>query len=345
MTTTRDGWPRPAAPPGRLVAGPLLALAAGCAAGAVVGTAVGAAWLAGASGGDDWAALGAFVLGAVVGLAAAAVAWVLALVVAARRLFPPGRRGQPVLLTLAGSAATAVYGAVLLGLHQPAPAAWTALVPVLGLGAAACGPAAFLWSGAGHRHRQVAAAGVLVLAVAAGAVVALSAAVGRAGTDRVAAETPLVLFGGTTADPGFPGWRRDRFATLGLRPSHSFTDRGHEGYLKYFTPGGVTFVTMHTDAGDCAAAGPAYTCSTAGELPDGELRSYVRTASYGTYPQADRYLALVYPDGSAVSVDVEPGPYDDPAESLAQARSVLASLERVDRDRFEDQAGTSLSLG
>ena len=159
-----------------------------------------------------------------------------------------------------------------------------------------------------------------------------------------AAETPLVLFGGTTADPGFPGWRRDQFATLRLRPSHSFTDRGHEGYLKYFTPSGVTFVTMHTDAGDCAATAPAYTCSTAGELPDGELRSYVRTASYGTYPQADGYLALVYPDGSAVSVDVEPGPYDDPAESLAQARSVLASLERVDRDRFEDQAGTSLSL-
>ncbi len=343
MTTRADGGPRPAISPGRLVAGPVLALVAGCAAGAAVGALAGVVAWSGASDSDDWAALGALLVGAVVGVAGVAVVYLTALVVAARRLFAPGRRLQPVLLTVLGSVAVVACGAWLLAVLRSTSVGWTALVLLLGLAAAACGPAGFLWSGGPARLRLVAAGVVLGPLLAAGGVVVVSHVVGQVGTGRVAAEMPLVLFDGTTADPLFPGWRRDRFGTVELRPAHSFTERGHEGYLKYFTPNGVTFVTMHTDAGDCAAPAPGFTCSAAGALPGGQLRWYVPADPDG-YPRLERYLTLVYPDGSAVSVSVASWLFGTEPLGFAEARAVLEALERVDRDRFEEQAGAPLSL-
>ncbi len=335
---------RSTAPSSRaLVVGPLLALATGMAIGAAAGTGVGLLALAAASPGDDWASLGAFLVGAVAGLAVSAAAYLAALVMAARRLFPAGRRAAPVLLTLLGEVAVAGYGAMLLAVQRPTSGGWTSLVLLLAVTAGGCGPAAFLGVGTSGRPRRTALAAVAGSALVAGLVVTGSGILAQARTDRVADEMPLVLFDGTTADPAYPGWRRDAFTSLLVRPAHSFTEHGHEGYLKYFAPAGVVFVTMHTDAGDCDAPAPEYTCSALGPTSAGQLRSYARTTPDGSYPRADRFLAVVYPDGSAVSVNVAAGSGPG-AIGADQATAVLGALRRVDRARFEDRTGSRLDV-
>jgi MFS family permease len=327
-----------------LAAAPLLALAAACAAGGVAGGVLGLVLMARASESDGWAALGAFVAGLVLGVSVAAVAYVLALVVAARLLFPAGRRAGPVLLALLGPVAVTSIGAALLAPLRPTAAGASVAFALFVAAAAGCGPAAFVWCGASGRLRRAAVAVVAVPALAAGAVAGVAHVVGQAREERVVARVPLVLFDGDTADPDLAGWRRDAFDDVVLRPAGGFTDRGREGYLKYFTPSGVTFVTMHTDAGDCSAPAAGYTCARAGALPAGELRRYLRSTPYGSYPRSAGYLALVYPDGSAVSVNVstEQGSLDGPA--LEPARALLGSLQRVARGRFEDRTDARVTL-
>ncbi len=327
----------------RLSVGPLLALAAGVAIGAAAGTGVGLLALAAASPDDDWASLGAFLVGAVAGLGVGVAAYVAALVLAARRLLPAGRRAAPVLLTLLGEAAVAGYGAALMAVLRPTSAGWTSLLLLLAVTAGGCGPAAFLWVGTSGRPRRAALVVVAGSALTAGLVVTGSDILAQVRTDRVADELPLALFDGTTADPAYPGWRRDVFTSLQVRPAHTFTERGHEGYLKYVAPGGVVFVTMHTDAGDCDTPAPDYTCSALGRTPAGQLRSYARTSPYGSYPRADRFVAVVYPDGSGVSVNLTTGSGRGDS-SADQAATVLGALRRVDRDRFEDRTGSRLDV-
>ena len=157
--------------------------------------------MAGAGADDDWAAVGALVAGAAVGALVAVGVYVAALVAAARRLFPPGRRARPVLHTLTGQTAVAAYGAALLAVLRPSSMGWTVLVVLLTAGAAACAPAAFVWSGTSGRPRRIAIAAVLVPTLLGGGVVAGTNTAAEVRTGRVAADLPLVLFDGSTADP------------------------------------------------------------------------------------------------------------------------------------------------
>ncbi|WP_182112703.1 MULTISPECIES: hypothetical protein [unclassified Actinotalea] len=65
---------------------------------------------------DGWAGLAAVVVGVVVGVGAGVLAWVVGLVVAARRLFPRGRRLAVVLLTMAVTLVGSVVAVALLGM-------------------------------------------------------------------------------------------------------------------------------------------------------------------------------------------------------------------------------------
>ncbi len=194
--------------PQTLAAAPGLALAVGCAAGAVVGGALGVIVMAGASADDDWAAVGALVAGAAVGALVAVGVYVAALVAAARRLFPPGRRARPVLHTLTGQTAVAAYGAALLAVLRPSSMGWTVLVVLLTAGAAACAPAAFVWSGTSGRPRRIAIAAVLVPTLLGGGVVAGTNTAAEVRTGRVAADLPLVLFDRSTDFPLSPAQSR-----------------------------------------------------------------------------------------------------------------------------------------
>ncbi|MFD1365263.1 hypothetical protein [Actinoplanes sichuanensis] len=102
-----------------LAAAPMLVLAGGVGVGTVAGFVVGAAQMAGAD--NDWAALGAFLWGLLVGIVVAVVVYVAALIVVARRLFAPGRRAAPVLLTLLAHSTSSASTADSLTSSRPAP--------------------------------------------------------------------------------------------------------------------------------------------------------------------------------------------------------------------------------
>ena len=96
----------------RLVAGPVVAALAGLVAGIVLGAL--AIWLFTASSdGDAWSDLAGVILGAMAGASLAVLVWVIGLVVAARALFPRGRRLGAVMLTM-GTTAVVVVGLTLL---------------------------------------------------------------------------------------------------------------------------------------------------------------------------------------------------------------------------------------
>lgn len=88
----------------RLLAGPLLAVAAALVVGVLVGWAAVAGLVAAMRDDSPWGDLAGVVVGLMVGAATTVAVWVIGLVVAARRLFPRGRRGGAVALTMAAGA-------------------------------------------------------------------------------------------------------------------------------------------------------------------------------------------------------------------------------------------------
>lgn len=345
MTGTGQPLEPPAVrPPAELVGGALLALVVGLGTGGLAGFLVGAVMVSGADGSDGWAAIGGLIAGAVVATATTVAAYLAALLSAGRRLFPRGRRARPVGSALLGLVGVVGYGALLLAVIRDSSSGWTLLVLCLGAAAVACGPVAFVWWGA-PEQRPAAAAILLGLLLGAGVVVVVTNALAASATDQVAERLPLVLFDGETADPAYPGWRRDRFSVQEVAPARSgLTPGGHESVLKYVTPAGVTFLRMHTDAGDCSAPPRAYTCTDAGALPQGRLRRYLPLGYSPAAALPEVYLMVVYPDGSSVSVNLEGGRFAAGQLTEAEGREVLGALRRVDRGRFEERLGAPLEL-
>ena len=160
----------------------------------------------------------------------------------------------------------------------------------------------------------------------------------------VADRLPLVLFAGNTADAPFEGWRRDEFGTLTItHDTGSIAQQGQRAYLKYFAPDGVVFITMHTDIGACRDTA-MYTCRTTGAMQGNEIRRYERISEYGSYPRSDAFDVLVYPDGSAVSVNDDASRNWPPSTRNVSTTQVLQSLVRVDRGQFERATGSKLRL-
>lgn len=116
-----------------LVGWPIGALVGALLAALLVGALVAALVLSGGQDRDGWEDLAAVASGMVAAAAVAVIAWVLLLVLGARRLFPRGRRTVPVLLTLgagAVAAAGAVWVTVVVGAEAELPGA-TLVLPVL----------------------------------------------------------------------------------------------------------------------------------------------------------------------------------------------------------------------
>jgi hypothetical protein len=293
-----------------------------------------------AASGDDnaWAELGAFVLGLLAAMVLGGVFYVVGLVLAARRAFPPGHRALPVTLALGLPVG---FAALVLGAGGVADALGAHLAPgagvVAGMAALAAGPLAFGRAGTAPGRRRLLAALAATVALVV-AVAGVGIGVERARTDRLAARLPLVLFEGDTADAPFSGWRRDVFSSVRVSEnSRTFTEDGHSAYLKYSTPGGAVFVTMHTDVGACADT-VTYACRVDGTVGGGEQRTYTRVARYGGYPRSARFAVLVHGDGTAVSVS-DP----EPVRSFHTSSDVvLRSLVRVDRETFERATGAPL---
>ncbi len=284
---------------------------------------------------EGFESLGWAFLGALVGLVLGTTVTIAGLIVLARRLFAPGNRVAPVVLALVGPFAPLALAALIAGIlpSEPPPA----LISLLALTALLAPSLAFLWCGSGPSTRGLLLRGAGVLTAVAVVGSSVLYVVSDAREDEVVADLPLVLFDGTSADATFLGWKRDAFSTTVVREETAFSPEGHEAYLKYFAPGGVAFVTMRTDVGDCSPTlVRGYTCQVVGTLPAGELRSYRSTAAYATYPDSEEFLVLAYADGSGVSMNV------DGADVLAQ--EVLSRLRRVDRRRFEDATDSELAL-
>jgi len=279
-------------------------------------------------------ALGDAILAAGFGALVALVVTVIGLVAVGRRLFQPGHRVVPVLLALVAPPALLALAAAIAGV-LPQDVAWilSALTPALLL----VPSVVFTWWGSvGPTRTQLArAAGAVAVVVVLGSL--LLYVVSDAREDQVADDLPLVLFDGSSAEAPFAGWTRDPFTATVIRPGSAFAPDGHEAYLKYGTPTGVVFVTMRTDVGECSPTPVGeYTCQVVGSLPAGELRSYRTDQTYPSYPDSPEFVVLVYDDGSGVSLNTEGT--DIPAQD------VLARLERVDREAFEDATGVGMDL-
>jgi hypothetical protein len=321
---------------------PLLSLIAA----AVVGVCVGAGtYILCSTGNDDgWAELGAFLLGIALGITAFAASHLGGLAVGARRAFPHGHRMLPVVLSLAIPALLLAAAVALAGLADSEGTDFPRAMGIVAfIGAVAAAPASFAWAGGARSRRR--------LAVGAGALIALmvvstAAEIGltRHRLAQVADRMPFVLFAGGSAEAPFDGWRRDAFRTITISDDvGSIAPHGNDAVLKYFASANVVFVTMHTDIGPCQDT-PLYTCRTSGTLQGNEIRRYERIAPYGAYPHSDAFDVLVYPDGSAVSVN------DDESRNWPRTprdfttTQVLQSLVRVDWAQFELATGSTLRL-
>jgi hypothetical protein len=283
---------------------------------------------------EGFEALGDAILALAFALLVAVVLTVVGLVVLARHLFLPGHRAAPLLLALVAPPALVALLAAFAGvLPDDATVILSALSPVL----LVVPSLVFMWwgSAAPTRSRLSRGAGAVAAVAVVGSL--LLYVVSDAREDQVADDLPLVLFDGTTAEAPFTGWTRDRFTTTVIRPESAFAPAGHEAYLKYLTPTGVAFMTMRTEVGDCSPTPVrSYTCQVIGSVPAGELRSYRTNETYPSFPDSPEFVVLVYDDGSGVSVNTEGT--DMPAQD------VLARLERVDRDAFEDATGVGMDL-
>ncbi|MEV8509900.1 hypothetical protein AB0368_34450 [Actinoplanes sp. NPDC051475] len=314
-----------------LGAAPVLALVTAAAVGTVVGGVL--AYLLATNAHDRWSDIGAYLIGTLIGVVVGVVGYVAALIFAAGRMFPAGRRAVPVVLTLLGHAVVGGVVSVLGVVLRPTEAGEAAIAVLVALAALGCGPAVFLRFGATGRARRVAVPAVAVI-LAVTSVVAVVAHVARRADDaRVLAQMPFVLFGGDTADPAYPGWQRDRSTEMLLWRPYDLSERGRQGDLKYSIGSQTVALTMYTEVGDCATPVNQYTCAAAGSLPAGQLRLY--RLSYA--PEAA--LVLVFQDGSGVSVEVNTDSRLSSGIDLEQARGVLGDLRRVNRARFEERTG------
>ena len=211
MVMTLDR-PRPAVDAGLL--GKVAAVGGGAAIGAslvggAVGAVVGLVALGAASPSDEWAELGAFIVGFLAGIVIASAVFIVAVIVFLRRLLPEGRRLRPAIAILAAPPV------LLAASSLPSTAAGGGVLDVL---AALLG---FL-SIAGAVVGLAALADILRLDLAAKAGLAIGAgllAVGAATvaltveTDREnrlaelrAVGAPLVLADGESLDEPLPGW-------------------------------------------------------------------------------------------------------------------------------------------
>ena len=310
---------------------PLLALAAA----AIVAIPVGfLAYAALDPGSEAFEALGAALLAAGFALLIAVVLTVVGLVVAARRLFLPGHRVVPVLLSVVAPPALA---ALLAGVGGLLPDDATGVIAAISLALLLVPSVVFTWWGstAATRARVVRVAGGVAAVIVVGSL--LLYVVSDAREDRVVKDLPLVLFDGNSEQAPFPSWIRDNFTTTVIRGESAFAPEGHEVYHKYMTAKGVAFITMRTDVGECSPTTVReYTCQVIGSLPDGELRSYRSTAEYQSYPDAAEFVVLVYDDGSGVSVNTD--------GTDVSAQDVLAQLQRVDRETFQDATHAGMEL-
>ena len=180
--------------------------------GGAVGTAAGLVALGAASPDDEWAELGAMIVGVLAGIVIASVVFIVAVVVILRRVLPEGRRLRPALAILAAPpvllAATALPGAAAGGGVLDVLAA---LIGILSLTGALVGLTAL----AGILRLDLAAKtglGIAAGLVALGAAtVALTVEADR--EDRIAelraADAPLVLADGKSLDEPLPGWSLD----------------------------------------------------------------------------------------------------------------------------------------
>ena len=337
-------WPGASVPGARhtsripAVAWPLVVLFLAGLAGLLCGTAVVFVSLAASGDEDAWAELGALIMGLVAGFATFGVAYVVGLVLAARRAFPPGHRVLPTALAF-GIPVGLV--ALVLGLGGVAELLHADLMPAVGVVAGvallAAAPLAFAWAGTPKGRRRLLLAGAATVALVV-AVAGVGIGVERARTARTVAQLPLVLFEGRTADPPFAGWRRDAFTSMWVTENRrTFTFHGYSAYLKYMAPGGVVFVTMYTEVGPCVDT-TTYACRVEGTVNGSELRTYTLSSRYGSYPRSSQFAVLAYADGSAVSVNAP-----EPARaSFTSPAVVLRSLVRVDRETFERQTGSAL---
>ncbi|OJF11700.1 hypothetical protein BG844_24810 [Couchioplanes caeruleus subsp. caeruleus] len=146
--------------------------------GTLVGSAVAAVGSAGMSS-NNWDRLGALVLGFLVGALVAVVVYIAALTVAARRVFPPGRRAAPVLLTLLAHAMVFGVTARIVSTLQPLGDGEPVATTLLALAALACGPAVFLACGTTGRIRRAALGTVASITLAACVTAAVSHASAR----------------------------------------------------------------------------------------------------------------------------------------------------------------------
>lgn len=316
---------------------PLLVLLGATIVAALVGGVVGALALAGAGDSNGWEALGAFLFGLLAACVAFVVAYVVGLVFAARRAFAPGSRSFPVFLALGipvviSVLASSVGGvAGMLGADLTPLAGLPAIVAVL-----AAGPLAFAWgdTNAGRRRLAIAVAAMAVLVVA---IAGVGIGVDRVRANRVVAQLPLVLFEGQTAEAPFQGWRRDECSSLWVSENRrGFTSQGQSAYLKYLTPGGVVFVTMHSEVGPCEDT-VTYTCRPESTASGAERRSYTHLTTYGSFPRSRQFSMHVFPDGGAVSVN-------GTAQTLTTPDEVLEQLVRVDRETFERETGAPIQV-
>lgn len=307
---------RPSVSVGHLLVWNIVAVAASAALAGAVGTLVGFAYLSTASDSDDWAALGAFVLGMVAGAGVFALAWVLALVLGARRFFPTRQR--------LGTFGAALGTSVLLG----AVAVTGVLFPYLVLGTLAGPLALFAPALVWMAYSRVRWRKLLLRLMAASLVLWLASGVvfwaaEQAFLNREASKISWAL----PPDPNepAPGWERDVFFKTNISSQESFTFFPSRGsYLKYFTPDhGVVFILLLEDVPACETTSD-YACT---EQPEGTLL-------FAPYDAYDERRVLVSPSSPwAVSFEGD--------ESLP--RKVLSSLESASLSEFEDTLDTQVS--
>ncbi|GAB1691928.1 hypothetical protein [Krasilnikovia sp. M28-CT-15] len=149
-----------------LAGAPALALAAAGGLGTLAGYAV---FMAADTSGD-WAELGAALRGLFVGTLVGVAGYLVALILAANRLFPRGRRAAPVALALLGHVAVLGYTAALGSVLNPTNGGGEVASTMLMLAAVMCGPVAFVGWGSAGGARRVAVTAITAVAVAASVV-------------------------------------------------------------------------------------------------------------------------------------------------------------------------------
>lgn len=316
----------------RAALAPVMVASVAVGAGVVTFVAVGGAWWLAADDEDGWAELAAAVAGLAAGLLVAVTCYVVGLVVAVWRVCPRGGRRVPLAVGVLGPTAWCAVAFVVASSVPPLPGpallatASTVLLAVVVVGGVML---AFAWCRLAAPGRGVVLRVGAVVVAAAVASEAFALAWGEVAERRAVAALPLVLFDGDDEAP-FAGWRRDVLSGTSVQEARDVGGPGHQAWLKYFTPDGVTFVTMYSALRPCETRG-GWACRRLGATPEGELRRYQA-------PSGDVHTAVAHDDGTGVAVR------STASTASVDAVAVLEALQRVDRRTFERQAGP-LRLG